>query len=116
MARLEDIVGKNILDRRVEAELSQDDLARKLDVKRLTVYRWEQGKALPTGQNFANLGKVLGVEPWTLCTPVGYDALTIDRANEARLREALATVCRSLGFRLAAKPPRPAGAKRRGGR
>jgi transcriptional regulator with XRE-family HTH domain len=103
MTSLEQIVGKNVADLRAETGLSQDDLAEKLKVKRLTVGRWERGDTLPTGQNFQALGKALGVEPWTLCMPSEQAQKALSRAKDAKLRASLSEVCRALGFNLAAK-------------
>lgn len=104
MSKLETIVGQNIATLREAAELSREELAARLGkagVKRLTVWRWEQGETLPTGKNFEALGEALGIEPWTLCVPSEAALKAQNRSNETKLRNSLSNVCRALGFGLA---------------
>ena len=53
--------GKRIKKARVEKGLSQEELAKLMDVTRNAVGAWENGRALPTAKSFPKLASVLGV-------------------------------------------------------
>lgn len=46
---------------RLRAGLTQEGLARKLDVTSRTVARWEGGTAIPSGENLLRIAGLLGV-------------------------------------------------------
>ena len=45
---------------RVKADLSQTDLAEKMEIKRTTVSMWETGASMPTADKLMKLARVLG--------------------------------------------------------
>lgn len=55
-------LGEKIYNLRVNAGISQDVLAEKLNVSRQTVSRWETDTSIPAKANIRSLCKVLGVE------------------------------------------------------
>ena len=46
---------------RKEANMTQEDLAEKLDVSRQAISRWESGTAMPDANNILQLSKLFGV-------------------------------------------------------
>lgn len=54
-------IGKGIAERRKQAGLSQEELARRLGLTRQAISRWESGAALPTVDNLVELARVLEV-------------------------------------------------------
>lgn len=54
-------IGKGIAEKRKQAGLSQEELARRLGLTRQAVSRWESGAALPTVDNLVELARVLEV-------------------------------------------------------
>ena len=49
----------NIKQRRIQAGLRQEDLAKELHVDRTTVTKWESGAAAPRADKLAKLAKIL---------------------------------------------------------
>lgn len=54
-------IAKRMKRIRTERGLSQERLAEQLNVSRQTVSKWENGLAVPSGDNLNQLGKALGV-------------------------------------------------------
>ena len=54
-------VGTLIKEARTNADLTQEQLAEKLNVSRQAVSRWESGSALPDASNIRQLSKVFAV-------------------------------------------------------
>ena len=54
-------IGKGIAEKRKQAGLSQEELAKRLGLTRQAISRWESGAALPTVDNLVELARVLGV-------------------------------------------------------
>ena len=54
-------IGKGIAERRKQAGLSQEELAKRLGLTRQAISRWESGAALPTVDNLVELARVLEV-------------------------------------------------------
>lgn len=54
-------IAKRMKRIRTERGLSQEKLAEQLNVSRQTVSKWENGLAVPSGDNLNQLGKALGV-------------------------------------------------------
>lgn len=54
-------IAKRMKRVRTERGLSQERLAEQLNVSRQTVSKWENGLAVPSGDNLNQLGKALGV-------------------------------------------------------
>ena len=50
----------NIKDKRVSLNMTQDELAEKLNVSRATIAMWETGKAMPRADKLPELAKILG--------------------------------------------------------
>ena len=50
-----------IVGLRKSNEMSQEDLAEKLDVSRQAISRWESGAAMPDANNILQLSKLFGV-------------------------------------------------------
>ncbi len=59
------IVGENIERERMARGLSQAELAAQVDVKPLTVYRWESGKSWPTAKNVEALARLFHIDAST---------------------------------------------------
>ena len=57
-----DLVSKNIEKYRIIRGLSRDELAKKLDVSRQTVFRWESGKRVPDLIFCVKIAKILEIE------------------------------------------------------
>jgi transcriptional regulator with XRE-family HTH domain len=95
MATIAEIVGGNIRREREGAGLTQAELAKAAKVKLQSVYRWEKGKAWPTSRNIETLAKLFRTPPSSLFQ----QGETTPR--DPRLRDAMAIVCRALGFSLA---------------
>ena len=55
-------IGEEIKNRRRKKGLSQETLARLVNVSRQTVYKWEYGYIQPTAENIAALNDVLGCD------------------------------------------------------
>ena len=53
-------------ERRLEANLSQEDLAKKLSVSPITVGAWERGRYTPSAENLLNLSKIFQVDSQTI--------------------------------------------------
>lgn len=49
-----------IRERRLSSNMTQDEMAKKLDVTRSTVAMWENGEAMPRADKLPELAKVLG--------------------------------------------------------
>jgi transcriptional regulator with XRE-family HTH domain len=58
--------------RRVELNISQAELARRLHVSQQTISRWEHGGATPTPQRIAELGDALRLDLAALLRIAGY--------------------------------------------
>ena len=54
------VIGKKIQKFREEANMSRNDLAKKMSVSLQTVYRWENGDRVPDMVTFMKLARVLG--------------------------------------------------------
>lgn len=54
-------IGKGIAEKRKQAGLSQEELAKRLGLTRQAISRWESGAALPTVDNLVELARVLEV-------------------------------------------------------
>ena len=52
---------ENLLRLRAEHNISQQELAEKLDVSRQSISRWESGKSVPSANQIANICKVFGL-------------------------------------------------------
>jgi transcriptional regulator with XRE-family HTH domain len=60
---------ENLKRLRRERYLSQDELARRSNVARQTIYRYERGSVAPLGRTVRALAEALGVEPQELAAP-----------------------------------------------
>ena len=56
-----DSQGKRIKKSRIEKGLTQEEVAKLMDVTRNAVGAWENGRALPPAKNFPKLASILGV-------------------------------------------------------
>ena len=52
-------IGERIVQYRIDHELTQEDLARRLGVRAITISRWERGEQIPTKAVMAELHKML---------------------------------------------------------
>ncbi|HGJ5862607.1 MAG TPA: helix-turn-helix domain-containing protein [Arsenophonus nasoniae] len=60
-------IGNRIRDRRKELKLTQNQIAKALEVSRVSVTKWENGETKPDGENLYLLTKVLGCDiEWLL--------------------------------------------------
>jgi len=57
---------KTFKERRLEANLSQEDLARELSVSLNTVGAWERGRYIPSAENLVNLSKIFRINSQTI--------------------------------------------------
>jgi len=97
MASIADIVGQNIVRERLSRGLTQAAVAEAVEVKPLTVYRWENGKAWPTARNIEALARLFKIPASTFFTRKA-------PPDDPKVREALIVLSRALGYDFA--PPR----------
>ncbi|MCC4288484.1 LexA family protein [Vreelandella aquamarina] len=73
-----------IRNRRRERGLSQDALAKRLNITKGTISQWEQGRTTPSGENLYNLARELGVTArWVLeGGDLGQDAANVEPSVE----------------------------------
>ena len=93
MASIAEIVGQNIERERKSHALSQAQVAEAIGVKALAVYRWESGKSWPTARNIEALSKLFKVHASTFF-------LHETAPADAKVRQALITLSRALGYPL----------------
>ena len=65
-------IGKNIRKCRVNADLSQDELAARLFVSRQTISNYETGRSRPDIETLAKLADILDVDIYELIYGVTY--------------------------------------------
>lgn len=83
------MLGENIKRFRLEKNLSQEDLAQKLNVVRQTVSKWEKGQSFPDSQSLKALAEILDTDLSSL--------LDIENKNdEADLKEILEKINQEL--------------------
>lgn len=83
------MLGENIKRFRLEKNLSQEDLAKKLNVVRQTVSKWEKGQSFPDSQSLKALAEILDTDLSSL--------LDIENKNdEADLKEILEKINQEL--------------------
>ena len=58
---------------RVEAGLTQDDVASRLHVSQPLISRWEQNRQTPSISQCVELERLFGMRPGTLLIHAGYD-------------------------------------------
>ena len=63
-------LGERILSLRQERNISQADLAKRLDVSRQAVSKWEKGQSSPDTVKLIQLAEILGVEVEYLATGI----------------------------------------------
>lgn len=63
------IIGENIALARHRLGINQEELARRLGMRRTDLSDWERGKHAPRQENMARLARQLQVEPWELEIP-----------------------------------------------
>ena len=54
-------IGKFIAERRKECNLTQEELAEKLNVNSRSISRWENGKCMPDMSMYNSICEVLGI-------------------------------------------------------
>ncbi len=59
---LDTVLGENIRQKRLEKNISQEELAEKLDISRQSISKWENGLSEPSKKNLAQLARILGCE------------------------------------------------------
>lgn len=57
------LVGQNILRARLNADLTQREVGKHLDMDARGVSRWETGKVIPSRRNLSALSELFGVDP-----------------------------------------------------
>ncbi len=97
MASIANIVGQNIVRERLSRGLTQAEVADAVEVKPLTVYRWENGKAWPTAKNIEALARLFKVHATTFFARKS-------PPEDPKVRDALLVLSRALGYTFA--PPR----------
>ena len=73
-------LGKKIMTMRNEKNLSQEQLAEKLNVTRQTISNWENGKFYPDIDSLVNLSKFFNV---SLDVLLGYDDKVLDYLKDS---------------------------------
>lgn len=56
------MLGENIKNLRIKNGLSQEDLAKKLNVVRQTISKWEKGQSLPDAESLKTLAEVFSTD------------------------------------------------------
>lgn len=77
-------IGKQIKARRAEFNLTQDELAKKLNVGRTTVANWEQGRNYPDIQTIVELSNILDISLDALLRPESAIVKEITRDTKIR--------------------------------
>jgi transcriptional regulator with XRE-family HTH domain len=67
-------IGIRIRARREELNLSQEDLARRLELDQREISRWERGRVRPSGDSLHRLGSALECDWRLLVTPLEPEA------------------------------------------
>ena len=81
---MRDSIGERIKKSRIAKSLTQDDVAKLMDVTRGAVANWEHNRSLPPAKNFPRLAQILGVSASYLQMESDYPI-----ANEIQLPEDL---------------------------
>ncbi len=92
-------IGENILKRRRELDLSQEELAEKMLVSRQTVSQWEKDQTLPTIDNLMRLKDIFGF--------ASIDKILYSEEEEKSKANSnsLDTICAALAYALGIEPP-----------
>lgn len=98
MTPIQEVLGANIVKLRKKATWEQEDLAEKLGVSALTVYRWETGRSWPSPKDIEALAGVFDVETWSLFKASGPVASTLKKKARRDVDAALALIRRELGL------------------
>lgn len=80
-------IGKQIKARRAEFNLTQDELAKKLNVGRTTVANWEQGRNYPDIQTIVELSNILDISLDALLRPESAIVKEITRDTKIRKKQ-----------------------------
>ena len=97
-------IGENILKRRKEHGLSQEELAEKLFVSRQTVSLWEKDQTMPTIDNLMRLKEIFGVSIDKI--------LSEEEEKKSKTNSnSLDTICAALAYALGIEPPRQSAEK-----
>ncbi len=59
-------VGKNIQRIRKERKITQEELAKLINVETISMSKIETGKSYPTSENLSKIAQILNVEPYEL--------------------------------------------------
>jgi transcriptional regulator with XRE-family HTH domain len=95
-------IGERIREKRKLKKLTQDALAQKIGVIRLSVIQWESGKAKPAPENLSSLAEVFGCTVDYLLTgrPEKLTKEEVSRYIDVPVLHPAVTVCAGEGFRL----------------
>ena len=97
-------IGKNILTRRKELGMSQEELADMLLVSRQTISLWEKDQTLPTIDNLMRLKDIFGVSIDKI--------LSEEEKKESKINsDSLDTICAALAYAMGVTPPKYAAKK-----
>lgn len=72
-------LSKRIKEKRIEANLTQEELGRELNVSKVSVCNWEKGKKRPSSKNLIQLSKILNTPLEYL---IGNDTYVVSENNE----------------------------------
>ena len=73
-----ELLGRRIAAARRERGLSQLDLARRVDVSRTSIWKWEKGQAMPRRPSLSRIAEVLGIRISQLLGEFATDSLFSD--------------------------------------
>lgn len=83
-------ISKSIVSDRQQANMTQDQLAKRLGVSQQSVSNWEEGKAIPRGKRLRELSSIFGINSHTALVaaeitkhtqrPTNSDEATMERA------------------------------------
>ncbi len=76
--------GKYIANRRKLLHMTQEDLARRMNISKSAVAKWEIDRGLPDRENLKNLSKVLGVTLDELYHVINYEKAE-DKLSEVNI-------------------------------
>ena len=94
-------LGENIQKYRLINNLSQDNLAKMLEIKRTEVSLWEKNAAEPTLEQLRRLREILGVTADELLGETPAEAMTTNK-------ESMTSVCAGFAYAMGVEPPKHA--------
>ncbi|EHN59065.1 helix-turn-helix domain-containing protein [Oenococcus kitaharae] len=85
MQYTEDLFRKNLFDAVVESNLSNAEIARRIDVSRSTITKWLKGVSSPTQSKIIHIARTLNKEPSWFFIDHSVNQAQIANLNQAQL-------------------------------